>query len=125
MNKLSHVKVAELLEEAGSTIRTQASYIESLETKVAGLEHGIRVSKLAHQMWEQGAPAGAGTPEELVANLREKTAHDLQRIEDALGLLGPDMGSKMGKLAGSDSSFGNGAATSDQSRSAVESLFSA
>ena len=75
-----------LLKTAGSTIRTQAAYIEELEAKLAAQKRTDRIVKIASTMEEKGLN-GELSYEEKLASLRERA--DLDVTEEAVKMAAP------------------------------------
>lgn len=98
MNKLSDAQRAEVLHDAAATLRSQQAYISELESKLAAVQTRDRVEKLAEQMHSKGLDLD--TPVEVLADRLEKAASDnkLEAIEQAVEMIGPDMGTKIAQL---------------------------
>ncbi len=107
MNKISEQQVAELLTDAASTLRQQQTYIHELETKVAGIEHRDRVTKIAQQMHSKGLELDSSV-ESLVSRLEKSASSELSTLERAVDLVGPDMGQKIAQLNAHDESVVSG-----------------
>lgn len=96
MNKISNEKVAECLRDAATLLRSQRATITELQTKLASRDTRDRVTKIAHEMHRKGLELD--TSVEALADRLEKTAAEgkLDAVEQAVDLVGPDMGTKIG-----------------------------
>ena len=98
MNKLSNAQIAEVLTDASATLRTQQAYISELEQKIASGERRDRVEKLAAEMHRKGLEVDTNVMD--LADRLEKAASagKIDTIEQAVDLVGPDMGTKLAQL---------------------------
>jgi SOS response regulatory protein OraA/RecX len=95
MNKLSNAQIAEVLTDASATLRAQQAHIGDLEEKLASKERRERVEKIAAEMHRKGFELD--TSVEALADRFEKAAaagHNLEVVEHAVDLAGPDMGTR-------------------------------
>jgi hypothetical protein len=102
MEKISHEKVAEVLNDAATALRAVTAERDGLQLKLASIERHQEAEKLAHEMTAKGL--GNNEPfEQLVTNL-EKMAESgkLGELKRAVGLVGPDMGRKLASLTNDD-----------------------
>jgi hypothetical protein len=98
MDKISNAQIAEVLTDAASTLRDQQAYIQELEVKIASGEKRDRAEKIASEMHRKGIELDVSV--EQLADRLEKTASEkLSTIEQAVDLVGPDMGSKIGSVS--------------------------
>lgn len=114
MNKLSNAQIAEVLTDASATLRAQQAHISDLEEKLASKERRERVEKLASEMHRKGLELD--TSVESLADRLEKTAAagNLEAVEHAVDLVGPDMGTKLAQLTSDEP--GTSSASSDLER---------
>lgn len=98
MNKLSNQQRAEVLTDAAAALRSQHAEIQDLRMKLAASEQRDRVEKLAEKMHSKGLELD--TPVEVLVDRLEKAASDnkLDTIEQAVEMVGPDMGTKIAQL---------------------------
>lgn len=98
MKKLSNAQIAEVLTDASTTLRAQQATIRELEEKLASKERRERVEKLASEMHRKGLELD--TSANALADRLEKAASEgkLEKIEGAVELVGPDMGTKIAQL---------------------------
>lgn len=98
MNKISNQKVAQVLSDVPGTLRKLAERNKELEEKVAHYELRTRVEKLASEMHRKNIHSDVAL-EDLADNL-EKAASEgkLDAIEQAVGMVAPDMGHKLAQL---------------------------
>lgn len=94
MEKISHQKIAEVLADAAATIRQVTQERDAAVEKLAALELRQDVEKLASAMLEKGI---SDAPKEVLIEQLEKAASEgrLDRLRDAVNLVGPDMWSKL------------------------------
>lgn len=94
MLKISNAKIAEVLSEAASQLRTITAERDALSAKLAHIERRSEATKVAQAMQDKGLTSEP--IDHLVENL-EKMAADgkLQNLADAVDLVGPDMWSKV------------------------------
>jgi len=107
MEKISHDKVAEVLNDAATALRSVTAERDELRTKVAQYERRAEAEKVAHEMQSKGI---SNEPfEQLVTNL-EKMAESgkLGEIKNAVNLVGPDMGRKLASLTNDNQSHVGG-----------------
>ncbi len=83
MDKISSIKVAEVLSQVGPTIRAQQEQIKYLTTKVAHYEKQARVRKLASEMQEKNLNHGTSF-EDTVDSLMIEDDGKLNVIEQAV-----------------------------------------
>lgn len=102
MEKLSKEQISEVLSEAPGVIRALVSENETLRAKVAHMERRDQAEKLAEAMHEKGLELDV-THEALTDRI-EKIAEQgkLESFQQAVDLVGPDMGSKMAQLSNND-----------------------
>jgi soluble cytochrome b562 len=99
MDKISNAQIAEVLSDASATLRAQQAHISDLEEKLASKERRDRVEKLASEMHRKGLELD--TDVETLADRLEKTASagKLDAVEQAVDMVGPDMGAKIGRAS--------------------------
>lgn len=93
MQKISNAKVAELLSDAAAILRQVTMERDDAQTKLAAMAQRREVEKVAAAMKDKGI---TGEPTEHLIESLEKAAEEgrLDRIRDAVDLVGPDMWSK-------------------------------
>ncbi len=98
MNKLSNAQAAEVMADAASMLRAQASTINDLNEKLASRDQRDRVVKLAGAMHSKGLELD--TTVDTLADRLEKAAAagKLDAVEHAVDMVGPDMGMKLAQL---------------------------
>jgi two-component sensor histidine kinase len=98
MDKISNAQAAEVLMDAATALREQASTINDLEQKLASRDQRDRVMKLAHVMHDKGINADVDV--NALADRLEKdaAAGKLDTIEAAVDFVGPDMGTKLASI---------------------------
>lgn len=108
MEKISKEQQAEVLRDAAATIRKLASENKEKGDKIAAMELRERTVKVAASMHQKGINTDA-SQEDLVDHL-EKAAKDgrLEVIEQAIDLVGPDMGAKIAQVRTDDAGTGSG-----------------
>lgn len=108
--KISSAEVAQVLGAASETLRKQASYIETLEGAVESMRRRDDAEKLAHVMHGKGIDSDV--PIEQLAERLEKLAEQdvgkFKNYQDAVELVGPDMGTKMAHLDNAEERSGIG-----------------
>src|ERR1700735_5227427 len=100
MNKISNAQMAEVFSDAAATLRAQQAENADLRTKLAAYETRNRVEKLAATMHSKGMELDVDVTE--LANRLEKAAEkagELEVIEKAVDMSGPDMATKIGAAA--------------------------
>ena len=102
MNKISNEQISQVLHEAPGMIRALVSENASLRTKVANMERREQAEKLAEAMHAKGLRLDK-TAEDLAVDL-EKAAEQgkLEAIREAVDMVGPDMGEKIGSIGNND-----------------------
>jgi hypothetical protein len=88
MNKLSSVKVAEVLAQVPQALRALSEENQSLKEKIAHYERRDRVTKIASQMTEKNLNPESSM-EEKIASLM--SADDLDAYEKAIELSAPQV----------------------------------
>lgn len=111
MEKISNEQVVELLSDASSTIRKQASRIVSLEEKLAAKELHERAEKVASAMHGKGLRIDTARDTLTEELEKEAAAGRLGEIERAVELVGPDMG-KFARVNSDHTDQGNGSSGS-------------
>lgn len=108
MEKISQEKVAQLFKDAAETIRTLVAERDTAVTKLAQIERGSAIDKLASEIEKKGLGNGA-SHSDLVANL-EKMAEQgkLEMVREAVGFVGPDMGEKLASINNNDENRSGG-----------------
>jgi hypothetical protein len=109
MEKISNEQIAEVLADASSTLRALHAENTDLKDKLASKERRDRVTKLASEMHRKGLELDTDV-ETLVSRLEEtaKEAGKLETIENAVDLVGPDMGTKIGQASHNPTHDGEG-----------------
>lgn len=103
MEKISDAQIVEVLQDAAGTLRNQQAYIGELEEKLASQEKRDRAEKVASEMHRKGLELDVNIDE--LANRLEKAGEaKLATIEQAVDMVGPDMGSKIGHVNNNDAS---------------------
>jgi hypothetical protein len=97
MDKISNAQIAEVLTDAASTLRTQQAHIHSLEEKLASLAQRDRAEKIASEMHRKGLELDVAV-DELASRLEKAGEEKLATIEQAVDMVGPDMGSKIAHI---------------------------
>lgn len=111
MEKISNEQVVELLSDASSTIRNQATKIASLEEQLAQKELHERADKLAAAMHGKGLRIDIARDVLVEEIEKEAAAGRLETIEKAVEMVGPDMG-KFARVNNDNSDQGNGSSGS-------------
>lgn len=111
MEKISNEQVVELLTDASSTIRKQASKINDLEEKLASKELHERAEKIASAMHAKGIRADESRAVLVEELEKEAAAGRLESIEKAIEMVGPDMG-KFARVNSDHTDQGNGSSGS-------------
>jgi|SRR5580658_8585828 hypothetical protein len=111
MEKISNEQVVELLTDASSTIRKQASTIATLEEKLAAKELHERAEKLASAMHTKGLRIDTQRDNLVEEIEKEAAAGRLDTIEKAVEMVGPDMG-KFARVNTDHTDQGNGSSGS-------------
>jgi hypothetical protein len=107
--------MAEVLLDASTTLRAQQVHINELEEKLASRERRDRVEKLAAAMHSKGIELDV-TAVDLADRLEKAAASGkLDAVEQAVDLVGPDMGQKLAQLSTNDVP-GDSSASSDLER---------
>lgn len=97
LEKVGQDKVAEVLNEAATVIRTVTGERDAALLKLAQIETRSRCEKLASSMQTKGL--NSEPYDHLVGNLEKMAAQGkLEQLESAVNLVGPDMGSKLASL---------------------------
>jgi len=93
-----------VLREGASTIRKQASYIEQLEEKLASVQRRDNAEKLAYAMHRKGIDTDVPVEQlaERLEKLAEQDSDRFKNYQDAVELIGPDMGTKIAQLDNSE-----------------------
>lgn len=115
MEKISNAQIAEVMADAAATLRAQQATINDLQDKLASKERRERVEKLAGEMHRKGLELDTNV--DALADRLEKAAEagKLEAVEQAVDLVGPDMGTKLASLTNDDSGMGS-ASSSDLER---------
>lgn len=108
MEKLSNDQISQVLHEAPGVIRSLVAENSMLRTKVAGMERHAAAEGLAEVMHSKGLELDK-TAEELTERL-EKAAEQgkFDTIREAVDMVGPDMGEKIGSIGNNDASAATG-----------------
>jgi hypothetical protein len=116
MDKISHAQIAEVLTDASAALRAQGAYIGELEEKLASKDRRDRVEKLASEMHRKGLELDTSVDD--LATRLEKAAEagKLDAVEQAVDLVGPDMGQKLASLTNDAESGSSPATSSDLER---------
>lgn len=97
MEKIARGKASALLKEAAHTLRSQEEDLVELREKVAFYERKERVEKIASSMRAKGV--SDEQPSQLVDRLMKAAeAGKLDSIEEAVDMVGPDMGAKLASI---------------------------
>jgi hypothetical protein len=106
--KLSSAKVAEVLADAATALRKVAGDRDHWKKVATDLQRRDKAEKLASHMHDKGIDLD--TPVETLADRLEKAAEQgkLDSIEQAVELVGPDMGTKIAQLSNDESRIGLG-----------------
>jgi len=102
--------MSQVLFAAGDALRKQASYIESLESRLGRLQRRDEAEKLAHVMHSKGIDTDVPI-EQLTERLEKLAEQDIRKFynfQDAVELVGPDMGTKLAQLNNSEERSGIG-----------------
>ena len=97
MDKISNAQIAEVLSDAASTLRSQQAHISDLEEKLAARDLNDRSAKIASEMHRKGLELDVDV-NELASRLEKVGEEKLATIEQAVDLVGPDMGSKIASI---------------------------
>jgi len=102
MKKISSEQISQVLSEAPGVIRALVSENETLRAKVAHMERRDQSEKLAEIMHNKGLELDV-SHEDLVDRI-EKIAEQgkLESYQQAVDLVGPDMGAKMAQISNND-----------------------
>ena len=103
---ISKEKIAAVLADAASTLRSQQAHINELEEKLASKERHERVLKLASDMHAAGADLDVPVQQlvERLEKVAQQTPGELDALEKALDYMGPNMGSKLAQVADGETS---------------------
>lgn len=98
MNKISNAQIAEVLADAAAVLRTQSEKIAELEAEREARGVHDRVTKIASEMHRKGINLDTSIP--MLIESLEKAAEQqkLEAIEQAVEMVGPDMGSKLAHI---------------------------
>jgi len=108
--KISSAEMSQVLFAAGDALRKQASYIESLESRLGRLQRRDEAEKLAYVMHSKGIDTDVPI-EQLTERLEKLAEQDIRKFynfQDAVELVGPDMGTKLAQLNNSEERSGIG-----------------
>jgi hypothetical protein len=108
--KISSAEVSQVLSAAGDALRKQASYIENLEGRLERLQRRDDAEKLAHVMHHKGIDTDVPVEQltERLEKLAEQDSKKFANYQDAVDLVGPDMGTKMAQLDNAEERSGIG-----------------
>ena len=108
--KISSVEVAQVLGAASETLRKQASQIEMLEGEVAKMQRRDHAEKLAQVMHHKGIDTDVPVEQlaERLEKLAEQDSKKFNNYQDAVELVGPDMGTKIAQLDNAEERSGIG-----------------
>jgi hypothetical protein len=98
MNKISNANAAEVLMDAATALREQASHINALEEKLASRDLRDRVVKIASAMHSKGINSDLDVGALADRLEKDAAAGKLDTIEAAVDFVGPDMGTKLASL---------------------------
>jgi hypothetical protein len=102
MDKISNAKIAAVLADVPGTIRKLAEENKELTAKVAHYELRGRVEKIASEMHRKNINADIELGD-LADNLEKQASEGkLDAIVQAVGMVAPDMGTKLAQLTGDD-----------------------
>lgn len=101
MDKISNAQIAEVMTDAAATLRTQQATITDLQDKLASKERRDRVEKLAAEMHRKGFELDTKV-DDLADRLEKAASTELDVVEHAVDLVGPDMGQKLAQLTNDD-----------------------
>lgn len=114
MEKISNEQIAEVMADASATLRAQQAELQAKEAenldlreKLASRDRRDRVVKLAKSLHDKGQELD--TPvEELADKLAEHSDQKLAAVEEAVSMMGPDMGSKLAHITNDDQRVSSG-----------------
>jgi len=113
MEKIANEKIASVLRDAATTLRTKEAECQVLRAKVADMELRERSVKLASAMHNKSLHLDVPR-EDLVEDLM-KQASQLDVIEKAVEMVAPDMGAKLAQVRNDDAQ-GTASGSSDFER---------
>jgi hypothetical protein len=98
--KISSADIAQVFEAVPETLRKQASYIEQLEKEVSTMRRRDDAEKLAQVMHGKGIETDVPVDQlsERLEKLAEQDVNKFRNYQDAVDLVGPDMGTKIAQL---------------------------
>ncbi len=105
MNKISSVKVAEILSQVGPVLRSQQAEISSLKEKVAFYEKRERVEKIAYEMTAKNLDPDTSHAQKVEALMGRD---NLDVVEEAIEMSAPQI-----KLAALSDDPGNPSTAED------------
>lgn len=104
MEKIANEKIAEVLRDAATVLRTKEAENKVLREKVAGMELRDRATKLASSMHNKSLSLDVPR-EDLVEDLMKQASANpggLDVIEKAVDMVAPDMGTKLAQIRNDD-----------------------
>lgn len=116
MNKLSSEQLQQVLEVIPGTLRSLAGERDYWRKEAQSRMHHEDAEKVARAMHDKGI--NADTPiDNLIENL-EKAAYagNLEKIAEAVDMVGPDMGQKIASLTGDASTVASTGSSTDFER---------
>ncbi len=116
MNKLSSDQLQQVLESVPGTIRSLASERDYWRKEAQSRMTREAAEKVAHAMHEKGINVDVSIGS-LVETLEKAAAQGkLEKIADAVDMVGPDMGQKIATLTGDDSTASSGMSSNELER---------
>lgn len=108
--KISSAEFAQVLGAVPETLRKQASYIDQLEREVETMRRRDEAEKLAKVMHGKGIDTDVPVDQlsERLEKLAEQDANKFKNYQDAVDLVGPDMGTKIAQLDNTEERSGIG-----------------
>ncbi len=104
MEKIANEKIAEVLRDAATVLRTKEAENKVLREKVADMELRDRATKLASSMHNKSLNLDVPR-EDLVEDLMKQASANpagLDVIEKAVDMVAPDMGAKLAQIRNDD-----------------------
>lgn len=116
MNKMSSDQLQQVLDAVPGTIRALASERDYWKKEAQFRMTHEAAEKVAHAMHEKGINTEIPI-NDLIETLEKAAAQGkLEKIADAVEMVGPDMGQKIAHLTGDDSTASSGAVSNDFER---------
>lgn len=116
MDKLSSEKVQQILEVVPGALRSLAQERDHWKKEAQAYRRHEEAEKVARSMHEKGI--NTDTSIDALTDTLEKAAAagKLERISDAVEMIGPDMGQKIAHLTGDDSTQASGGSSNEFTR---------